>query len=48
MMEKEGIDSRKGAMKAYRVARMESEDSTTDEQPVVDQVSSSLINRVRY
>ncbi|KAL7600342.1 hypothetical protein Lser_V15G25704 [Lactuca serriola] len=25
---------------------MESEDSTTDEQPVADEVSSSLINRV--
>ncbi|CAI9288165.1 unnamed protein product [Lactuca saligna] len=46
MMEKEGIDSRKEAMEAYRAARMESEDSTTDEQPVADEVSSALINRV--
>nr|KAJ0192416.1 hypothetical protein LSAT_V11C800396900 [Lactuca sativa] len=46
MMEKEGIDSRKEAMEAYRAAHMESEDSTTNEQPVADEVSSSLINRV--
>lgn len=34
MMEKEGIDSGKEAMEAYRAARMESEDSSTDEQLV--------------
>ncbi|CAI9262549.1 unnamed protein product [Lactuca saligna] len=46
MMEKQGIDSGKDAMEAYRVARMESEDSSTDEQLVADRVSSALINRV--
>ncbi|KAI3493595.1 hypothetical protein L1887_40797 [Cichorium endivia] len=44
MMEKEGIDSGKEAMEAYRAARMESENSA--DEPVADEVSSALINRV--
>lgn len=43
MMEKEGTDGEKDAMKAYRAAHEETENSSDEH---VDEVSSALINRV--
>ncbi|XP_024987171.1 mitochondrial proton/calcium exchanger protein-like [Cynara cardunculus var. scolymus] len=44
IMDKEGTDGGKEAMKAYKAARKESENSA--DEPVADEVSSALINRV--
>ena len=45
MVDKEGMDGEKDAMKAYRAAREETENA--DEVAEGDEVSSALIDRVR-
>lgn len=46
MVEKEGTDGEKDALKAYKAARDESDSTSVEAEG--DEVSSALIDKVRY